>query len=48
MGPRRSLLDWLLDMGLRKALSLVWAIFLTLWLIAMGILIAYIHYRERL
>lgn len=48
MGPKKTLFDWLLDLGLRKALGLVWAVFLTLWLIAMGILLAYLHYREKI
>ena len=48
MEPKQSLFDWLLNLGLKKALGLVWALFLVCWLTVMGILIAYIHYRERL
>ena len=48
MEPKKTLFDWLLDLGLRKALSLVYAIFLTLWLMAMGLLLAYLNYREKL
>ena len=48
MEPKQSLFDWLLNLGLKKALGLVYAIFLAGWLTAMGILIAYIRYRERI
>ena len=48
MEPRKTLFEWLLDLGLKKALGLVWAIFFSCWLLAMGILLAYLHYRERI
>ena len=48
MEHRKSLFDWLLDLGLKKALGLIWAFFFVCWLTAMGILLAYLRYREKL
>lgn len=48
MEPKQSLFDWLLNLGLKRALALIWAICFICWLAAMGILLTYLHYREKL